>query len=43
MYIGVNTDMRFTKNILKLIGIKEIFVGEWLSLGPHLEEKQLSE
>ena len=34
--------MTFTKNMLKLIGIKEIFVGEWLALGSHFGRKKLS-
>ena len=33
--------MTFTKNMLKLIGIKEIFEGHWLSLGPHFGRKKI--
>ena len=41
MYIGINTHMTFTKNMLKLIGIKEILEGHWLSLGPHFGRKKI--
>ena len=41
MFIGINTHMTFTKNMLKLIGIKEIFEGKWLSLGPHYGRKKI--
>ena len=41
MFIGVLTHMTFTKNLLKLVGIKEIFEGQWLSLGPHFGRKKI--
>ena len=41
MYIGINTHVTFTKNMLKLIGIKEILEGHWLSLGPHFGRKKI--
>ena len=41
MFIGINTHMTFTKNMLKLIGIKEILEGHWLSLGPHFGRKKI--
>ena len=41
MFIGINTHMPFTKNMLKLIGIKEILEGQWLSLGPHFGRKKI--
>ena len=41
MFIGINTHMTFTKNMLKLIGINEILEGQWLSLGPHFGRKKI--
>ena len=42
MFIGINTHMTFTKNMLKLIGIKEILEDIGCHLVHILEEKKLS-